>query len=193
MAACEALKNIFEKENTNIIEFVYCLSNKDYTKYPDKNIATEKFFTSIIYQERWCSDYNKVYQTSLVKDAFSKMLDFYLIVGEDFFESTAIAYYTKSYIQTNEVLYYYMYNKKQSASFIKENVEIIERQVQSIFDTVKYFNRKKIIKLLSKYLKDKLISTHFEKMKISIFIVFLKRLLPRIICFIKSNMAASVE
>lgn len=137
--ACEHLIEKLKIADVQVIEFAYQGSKEKKLSLPLKNITIENFFTSLIYPKhhRAGTIWNKIYNADLVKKAFEKMTDFYSIVGEDYFESIVIAYHVKSYEQTDDVLYHYMYNETQSVSFGEKNFKQIKKYMESMSVDIK--------------------------------------------------------
>lgn len=163
--ACEYLIEKLKIVDVQVIEFAYQGSSEKKSSLPLKNVSIENFFTSLIYPKhhRAGTIWNKIYDTAVVKKAFKKMPDFYSIMGQDYFESVVIAYCVKSYEQTDEVLYHYMYNEKQSVSFEKKSFKQIKKYCESIsadiqafktfFENYAHEHKTALIKIESGYLQ----------------------------------------
>lgn len=132
--ACEYLIKTLQTNSVQVIEFAYQGSNEKKPSLPVKNVTAENFFTSLLYprNHRAGTIWNKIYDTTLVKKAFACMPDFYSIMGQDYFESAVIAYYVKSYRQTDKILYHYRYNEKQSVSFERKTFKQIKKYAESL-------------------------------------------------------------
>lgn len=58
------------------------------------------------------------------------MTDFYAVMGEDFYESVVIAYYTKSYTSIHDILVYY--NDESGISNTRKNLASIQKDLDSV-------------------------------------------------------------
>lgn len=140
--ACEILIDALNKQKSDIIEFAYNETSVRHPVLPRKDITIDNFFSSLIYPKyfRAGTIWNKVYSANLLKNAFSKMSDFYSIMGEDYYESVVIAYYTQSYYSINTAFYHYMHNEEQSTSFKKKDVYQIKKYSASIANNIHALN-----------------------------------------------------
>lgn len=129
--AVEAIYNTLCENSVEILEYGYHSVHANEDTVPDSAVMAEKLFSSLVYdrQPRAGTIWNKAYKTELLKNAFSKMSDFYAVMGEDFYESVIIAYYAKSYSLIDDVLV--LYNDESGISNTRKNLANIQKDLNS--------------------------------------------------------------
>lgn len=125
--SCTSLYDILSKTDYDILEFAYKHKNKKSLSLPVPSITIDNLFDSLVYfkNPRAGTVWNKVYKKKLLQEAFSKMQNFYSVMGEDLYESIIIAYYAKSYSFINKPLILYndesgISNKQNDLSAVKK-------------------------------------------------------------------------
>ena len=131
----DALKILYDnlsKNKVEILEYGYHSVHANEDTVPDSAVTADKLFSSLVYDRhpRAGTIWNKAYKTELLKNAFSKMTDFYAVMGEDFYESVVIAYYTKSYTSIHDILVYY--NDESGISNTRKNLASIQKDLDSV-------------------------------------------------------------
>ena len=129
--AVEVIYNALCKNSVEVLEYGYHSIHANENTVPDSAITVDKLFSSLVYDRhpRAGTIWNKAYKTELLKNAFSKMSDFYAVMGEDFYESVIIAYYAKSYSSIDDVLV--IYNDESGISNTRKNLASIQKDLNS--------------------------------------------------------------
>ena len=129
--AVEVIYNALCKNSVEVLEYGYHSIHANENTVPDSAITADKLFSSLVYDRypRAGTVWNKAYKMELLKNAFGKMTDFYAVMGEDFYESVVIAYYTKSYASIHDILVYY--NDESGISNIGKNLASIQKDLNS--------------------------------------------------------------
>lgn len=129
--AVEVIYNELCKNSVEVLEYGYHSIHANENTVPDSAITADKLFSSLVYDRhpRAGTVWNKAYKMELLKNAFGKMTDFYAVMGEDFYESVVIAYYTKSYASIHDILVYY--NDESGISNIGKNLASIQKDLNS--------------------------------------------------------------
>ncbi len=137
--ACQKLNQILTENNYDILEFGYKSKNKNTVSLPVRFITIDNLFDSLVYfkNPRAGTIWNKAYRKDFLQIAFSKMKNFYSVMGEDLYESIIIAYYAESYNFINNILLYYndetgISNKKNTFSGLKNNLTSIKNTVGAL-------------------------------------------------------------
>jgi len=130
--ALEILYDNLSKNKVEVLEYGHLSIVSKEKTLPDKDITKDNLFTSIAYYTRPCRGnvWNKVYNVGLLKKSFEVMSDFYAVMGEDFYESVIIAYYTNTYISIKNILLFY--NDESGVSNTKKSINGIKRDLCSI-------------------------------------------------------------
>ena len=127
----EVIYNTLCKNSVEVLEYGYHSVHANEDTVPDSVVTADELFSSLVYDHpsRAGTVWNKAYKTELLKNAFSKMSDFYAVMGEDFYESVIIAYYAKSYSSIDDVLL--LYNDESGISNTRKDLASIQKDLDS--------------------------------------------------------------
>lgn len=134
-----ALTELYRELCTNpveVLEFGYrCVCTHECV-LPPSEITQDNLFHELVYARhpRAGTVWNKAYNARFLKDAFARMSNFYAVMGEDFYESVIIAYYTRTYAQLHEVIV--LYNDESGVSHAEKTIANITKDVCSLSNAV---------------------------------------------------------
>lgn len=130
--AVETIYCSLSKNYAEILEFSYYSINSKTVSAPYPDLSIDNLFSTLVYavNPRAGTIWNKAYKTELLKKYLDKTVDFYAIMGEDFYTSVIIAYYAKSYVSIKDVLVFY--NDESGISNTKKDSAGIKRELESI-------------------------------------------------------------
>lgn len=129
--AVEVIYNTLCKNSIDILEYAYHSVHANEDTVSNSAVTVDKLFSLLVYDRRPRAGtvWNKAYKTELLKNAFSKMSDFYAVMGEDFYESVIIAYYAKSYSSIDDVLV--LYNDESGISNTRKTLANVQKDLDS--------------------------------------------------------------
>ena len=129
--AVEIIYNTLCRNPVEMLEYGYHSIYANEDTVPASNVTANNIFSLLVYARhpRAGTVWNKAYKAELLKNAFRKMSDFHAVMGEDFYESVIIAYYTKSYASIRDILV--CYNDESGISNTGKNLASIQKDLDS--------------------------------------------------------------
>ena len=120
---------------------------------PDKSSALNPIIDYFVDHDSPVTVWNKLYKSSVVKEAFKNMQTAYIRCGDDTYETICIAYFTKKYIQKDILVINYQLDN--GVSLRKNNYESNKRHCESLktsldclkafFEKNEYSNKTKLL------------------------------------------------
>lgn len=166
--ACEVLRAELEKQDCDIIDFAH--SDNGLIRRPAPDLNEKKLFEKLVYDGHKTSPNicMKCYKSELVKNAFSKMTDFYSIMAQDVIEVIIIVWHIKTYRIIDEVLYYYSRNDF-GATYSKKNILQMQKYLLSEKNDIEalrlFFADKPEVEKITLAVEKKLYEDMLEKIK----------------------------